>query len=130
MAFYWKIVISSLYSAVYLMHKNKTTGRRRAVIWLNGTKFCALLHMSSSQKHMCPVPLLSIMHTWSTINKFICSWDVHVLRTTSYAINEKHFISHLNRIYKITINLQITRSCIQSVPVLLSELPMFKTSIS
>lgn len=43
------------------------------------------LHISSSQKHIWPFPELSIMHTWSTINKFICNCDVHILRTTSYA---------------------------------------------
>lgn len=43
------------------------------------------LHISSSQKHIRPVPVPSIMHTWSTMNKFICSWDVQVLRTLSYA---------------------------------------------
>jgi hypothetical protein len=45
----------------------------------------APLHMSSSQKHMWPVPVLSIIQTWSTINRFICSCEVHVRRTTSYA---------------------------------------------
>lgn len=42
------------------------------------------LHISSSQKHMWPVPVLSIMHTWSTMNKFICSCEVQVRLTLSY----------------------------------------------
>lgn len=42
---------------------------------------------------MWPVPVLSIMHTWSTMNRFICSWDVHVRRTTSYAGNETLSVS-------------------------------------
>lgn len=45
--------------------------------------FLLELHISSSQKHICPLPELSIMHTWSTINKFICSCDVHIRLTTS-----------------------------------------------
>ena len=45
----------------------------------------AALHLSSSQKHMWPVPLLSIMQTWSTMNKLICSCDVQVRRTLSYS---------------------------------------------
>lgn len=45
----------------------------------------AVLHISSSQKHMWPVPLLSIMQTWSTMNKLICSCDVQVRRTLSYS---------------------------------------------
>lgn len=52
----------------------------------------ARLHISSSQKHIRPVPVPSIMHTWSTMNKFICSWDVQVLRTLSYAENWIFFI--------------------------------------
>lgn len=47
------------------------------------------LHISSSQKHMWPVPVLSIMHTWSTMNKFICSCEVQVRLTLSYATNRR-----------------------------------------
>lgn len=47
------------------------------------------LHISSSQKHMRPVPVLSIMHTWSTMNKFICSCEVQVRLTLSYATNRR-----------------------------------------
>lgn len=62
--------------------RNNTEGR--APQW-------AELHMSSSQKHMWPVPELSSMHTWSTMNRFICSCDVHVRRTLSYsAIKENN----------------------------------------
>lgn len=46
----------------------------------------AALQLSSSQKHMCPVPVPSIMHTWSTMNRLICSCDVHVLLMLSYAV--------------------------------------------
>lgn len=57
-----------------------------------------VLHMSSSQKHMWPAPLLSIMHTWSTMNRLICSCEVHVLRTTSYAENENEQKSNVSKI--------------------------------
>lgn len=53
----------------------------------------ALLQLSSSQKHMCPVPVPSIMHTWSTMNRLICNWDVHVLLMLSYAVR-------IEKIYK------------------------------
>lgn len=46
----------------------------------------AALQLSSSQKHMCPVPVPSIMHTWSTMNRLICSCDVHVLLMLSYDV--------------------------------------------
>lgn len=50
----------------------------------------AALQLSSSQKHMCPVPVPSIMHTWSTMNRLICSCDVHVLLMLSYAVRGNH----------------------------------------
>lgn len=59
------------------------------------------LHISSSQKHMWPVPVLSIMHTWSTMNKFICSCEVQVRLTLSYATNRR----------KNTNNYYIFRNC-------------------
>lgn len=43
----------------------------------------ATLHLSDSQKHMCPLPVPSYMHTWSTMNREISSLDVHVRRTLS-----------------------------------------------
>lgn len=52
------------------------------------------LHISSSQKHMWPVPVLSIMHTWSTMNKFICSCEVQVRLTLSYAANRRKCINN------------------------------------
>lgn len=60
---------------------SRSTGFEREV---GGTR----LHISSSQKHMWPVPVLSIMHTWSTMNKFICSCAVQVLLTFSYAASK------------------------------------------
>lgn len=41
------------------------------------------LHMSPSQKHIWPVPLPSIIQTWSTMKRLICNCDVQVLRTVS-----------------------------------------------
>lgn len=61
-------------------HASATAVRARVV-----PTAAAALHMSSSQKHMWPVPVLSIMQTWSTMNRLIWSWEVHVRRTTSYA---------------------------------------------
>lgn len=91
-----------------LAEENRTTGIKVANM-ANSVKHVAFrgrnaasLHMSSSQKHMCPVPELSIMHTWSTINKFICNCDVHVRRTTSYAGNNN---THIRSFY---IYLQLT----------------------
>lgn len=46
----------------------------------------AALQLSSSQKHMCPVPVPSIMHTWSTMNRLICNLEVHVRLMLSYAV--------------------------------------------
>lgn len=54
----------------------------------------AALQLSSSQKHMCPVPVPSIMHTWSTMNRLICSCDVHVLLMLSYAVCQTQDINN------------------------------------
>lgn len=66
-----------------------TSSTRRNGEWSNREGLLrediAALHISSSQKHMWPVPLLSIMQTWSTMNKLICSCDVQVRRTLSYS---------------------------------------------
>lgn len=59
------------------------------------------LHISSSQKHMWPVPVLSIMHTWSTMNKFICSCEVQVRLTLSYAANRDEGLSVNYSSYKL-----------------------------
>lgn len=65
------------------------TGSDKRNMRFNGTEFLATpLHMSSSQKHILPVPVPSIMHTWSTMNRFIWSWDVQVRLTLSYAAND------------------------------------------
>ena len=38
----------------------------------------APLQSSSSQKHMCPLPPPSVMHTWSTMNRLMSRASVHV----------------------------------------------------
>lgn len=73
---------------LHLIHAHASNAR--AVMAKEVLTTGAWLHMSSSQKHMWPVPVLSIMQTWSTMNRFIWSWEVHVRRTTSYAgMNER-----------------------------------------
>lgn len=48
------------------------------------------LHLSTSQKHMWPVRVLSIMHVPSfTMNKFISNSEVQVLFTTSFAVSRR-----------------------------------------
>ena len=48
---------------------------------------------------MWPFPSDSSMQTWSTINKFICIFDVQVLRTTWFAKVKKNQLN-----YEITDN--------------------------
>lgn len=79
-----KYKIDRLYPSLFLLHLHARHASASARISV-GPTVDAVLHISSSQKHMWPVPELSIMHTWSTMKRFIWSWEVHVRRTTSYA---------------------------------------------
>ena len=49
----------------------------------------AALQSSSSQKHMCPLPPPSVMHTWPTMNRLMSTLSVQVRRTFSIAERKK-----------------------------------------
>lgn len=47
-----------------------------------------LLQESLSQKHIWPIPPDSSMQTWSTMNKLICNFEVHVRQMFSLSMKE------------------------------------------
>jgi len=70
------------YSQHPLQDTRAPTNTRPTEGRLNGQ----LLQASSSQKHMWPLVLPSVMQTWSTMNRLMSRLSVHVRRTDSEAV--------------------------------------------
>lgn len=79
--------------------KMAATGRNAPREYRNERGERALLQQSSSQKHMWPLPLLSNMQTWSTINRLIFNLFVQVRRIEYKAEKKKELCQNKVEIF-------------------------------